>query len=452
MRLTQKLLGYIHRIFSKDPDGFLALRIRYDGNMAWEISDGTLTTVVSGGSGSALSINLSDYTLRTLVAFINSQPGYNVPFACSDPELGLSAKVLIDGKNDQGASNGDHLSGYSSLIWSFLEAAAVELNVAKLAIIEMVKQMSVTTASDEWLDEVGSYYNVFRLTGETDALYGPRIIAEVLRPRGNNISIEAAIESATNGFRATVDDSPLTTISTYLRRDGYIHFDGQYRRGLLVRSHYAQFDVNAKFDLLSAESISDLMIRIRAAVEKFRDAGTKMRQVTLSGELSDTTPKQGADTFGYAGTLSLSADQYLPPRSVRNGAILRGNAQRLIYAGTLQRNGSINRIGFRVVGTPPYYQAQLDPVNCAMAFNFADRSTAELTFSGLAERKGTLTRNGERYLGLDSAGITVTRILKRDGRYQRGAPRDGSLRYQQSSRMVKTIRYAGTSVWSEALR
>lgn len=452
MRLTQKLLGYIHRIFSNDPDSFLAIRIRYDGDMVWTVSDRVLTTSVTGGSGTNLTINLADHSIRTLVDYINAQPGYSVPFSCAEPERSLSAAVLLDGSNNQGASNGDHLSGYTSLLHAYMESAAIELKEAKLAIAEMIKQMSVPTAEGEWLDEIGSYYHVPRLAGETDALYGPRIIVEVLRPRGNNIAIEMAIESATNGFKSSVDDSPLTTISTYLRRDGYVKFDGQYQRGLLTRSHYAQFDVNAEFDLLSAESISDLMVRIRAAVEKFRDAGTRMRQVTLTGSLSDKAPSLGSDVFTNAGVINLGSDRYLPPRNIRNGTILRGNAQQIVYSGAFPRNATVNRIGYRVVGTPPYYQSPLDPMAVAVTTGFSDRHTAELNYSGLPARNGSFTRNGERYVGLDSAGITITRILKRDGRYQRGAPRDGTLRYQQPSRMMKTIRYGGTTVWSETLR
>lgn len=38
MNLTQKLLGYLNRVFDKGPDRVLVLRFRYDGTaMSWRI-------------------------------------------------------------------------------------------------------------------------------------------------------------------------------------------------------------------------------------------------------------------------------------------------------------------------------------------------------------------------------------------------------------------------------
>ena len=39
MKLTDKLLGYLNRVFEKGPDRVLSLRIRYDGGMSWKIAD-----------------------------------------------------------------------------------------------------------------------------------------------------------------------------------------------------------------------------------------------------------------------------------------------------------------------------------------------------------------------------------------------------------------------------
>lgn len=56
----------------------IALEVGYEGTTAtMDISSGTLTTTVTGGSGSNLSVELEDYaTIQDLADFINSQTGY----------------------------------------------------------------------------------------------------------------------------------------------------------------------------------------------------------------------------------------------------------------------------------------------------------------------------------------------------------------------------------------
>lgn len=95
MRLTDKLLGFLNRVFSKDPESFLAFRLRYDGQMTWTVLDGIFTTTVSGGTGVALSVSLASHTLGSLATFLSSQPGYSVPYADSTV-ASRSAWVLID--------------------------------------------------------------------------------------------------------------------------------------------------------------------------------------------------------------------------------------------------------------------------------------------------------------------------------------------------------------------
>src|SRR3546814_4396237 len=84
--------------------------------------------------------------------------------------------------------------------------------------------MSTKTAQGEWLDELGGYYGVPRIQGENDASYGPRIIAEVLRPRGNNVAMEAAIKVYTG------QDAKVTDVTLYgdpfPRYDATIRYDG----------------------------------------------------------------------------------------------------------------------------------------------------------------------------------------------------------------------------------
>jgi len=67
----------------------VAMSVGYDGTGATlTISGGMLTTSVVGGSGSGLSISLSEFTtVSDLAAFINSQPGYSASSVSSSNNL-----------------------------------------------------------------------------------------------------------------------------------------------------------------------------------------------------------------------------------------------------------------------------------------------------------------------------------------------------------------------------
>lgn len=312
MRLTQKLLSFLNRVFDKDPAQFLAMRLRYDGSMVWGVADGKLTTTVSGGSGQSLSVDLSQYSVAQLANFFGSQQGYSIAYVDRSELSMLSALVLIDGGNNIASSNGDHLYGYTSELWSYMEAQASELEAAETQIGEMLKQMSTVTASNEWLDELGSYYVVPRLQGELDTQYGPRIIAEVLRPRGNNVAMEAAIKVYT-GQDAKVTDVTLYG-ATFPLYNGAITRNSAYTYDASRVPLYGLFDVEYGYDLLNGGDISAFQQTVRDLINRLRDAGTHLRSLLLTGSvLADalTPPTDGGSaqpiTAGMAATDSLTA-------------------------------------------------------------------------------------------------------------------------------------------------
>lgn len=305
MRLTERLFGFLNRVFSRDPEKVLALRIRYDGQMTITVSDAVLTTQVVGGSGQAITANLRDYTIAQLAAFVAAQPGYTVEY--ENGQFGaVGAHVLLDVVTDQDTSNGDHLYAYTSLLYAFLEAYAEELTTARHQVRQAIRQMAVPTAEGEWLDEIGSYFSVYRASGEPDSQYGPRIIAEVLRPKGNNIAIEEAIRIAT-GVPANVTDAELQT-------------DIDIGGGTLADS-YGLFDIEADIDLDTfddPELIGQFASRVYNLIDVFRDAGTHLRNVsvnitsravqtiamaTVSGVDSEIYPDVMVDTFAASNRL-----------------------------------------------------------------------------------------------------------------------------------------------------
>ncbi|MGR9106749.1 MAG: hypothetical protein ACU843_07435 [Gammaproteobacteria bacterium] len=199
MQLSRKLLSYLYSAFDLDPEKFLAIRIQYDGLMTWQVVDGWLYLNASGGSGVSQSIDLSGYTISGLVSHISGLTGYSVPFSAQGS---LGALVLIDDSGNISQSNGDHLYGYQSVLWSIMDSYAGELYTAGLAIIEMLKQMVVWTAGQEWLDEWGDRFGIRREPNENDTQYPIRMIEEILRIKSNNRAIEEIIQ---NTFSLSVD-------------------------------------------------------------------------------------------------------------------------------------------------------------------------------------------------------------------------------------------------------
>lgn len=283
MRLTSKLLGSLNRVFDKDAKKFLALRFNYAGTMSWKVEDLVLTT--RNVDGDDLSIDLTQHTLSSLAAYLAAQDGYTVTYIDAS-RAHLSARVLINDANTPSASNGDHLYGFSSLLWAFLDAYAVELAKYETAVELAPLQMSTTTAEDFWLDEIGDYFKVPRIAGEPDAVYGPRIIAETVRPKGNNVAMELAIKAYT-GQDVTVTDV-VDTIGGVNFYDGSVNHDGSIDYDTSVSTRYCLFDVEYGYDVLNGGAFDDFADAVRDVVGRLRAAGTHLRNLTLtSPEIGD---------------------------------------------------------------------------------------------------------------------------------------------------------------------
>ncbi len=313
--LTRKLLGHLHRIFDKDPGKELSLRIRYQpGTMNWIVVDGTLTINVDppmligpplllngtwaldgsealdGVAGVietySVTVVLCEYTISSLADYIAGLPGMVVVFESAD--MGhLCGGILIDGAGDQDQTNGDHLYAFTSLLWAYMSSLSYELAEAAISIAEMLKQMSIRLASGEWLDEHGGYYKVPRILGESDTTYGLRIIAETLRPKGNNKAIEVAIYEAT-GMRSSVVDAATYTLETTLF-DGTWNYDGTRNyASASADSLRCMFDVLVEYDLLGSADVIEHQAAIAEQVDRLRDAGTHMRQIGIGGDSAIT--------------------------------------------------------------------------------------------------------------------------------------------------------------------
>lgn len=281
-KLTQKILIRLHRVFDKNPYPQLAFRLQYDGTgMTWQIANGVLTTTVTAGTGSDLSIPLSAFTVDSLAAMLGALPGYSVPFQDTSEYAQLGALVLMDGSNDINTSNGDHIYGYTNLLWAYIETVGAELGAAKAQIPNMLAQMTVPTAEDEWLDEHGSYYLVPRRADELDAAYAARMVQQVLQPKGNNVAIAMVIQAlAPDALNVRVIDSINDLIFT-ITYNGLIAHNGtaHYDAGLGPDSGYGFFDVDFDYDFTGSVTQDTYFDLIVDTVPNFRDAGTQLRGI-----------------------------------------------------------------------------------------------------------------------------------------------------------------------------
>jgi len=303
----EKLLGLLHRVFVRDPESFLALRLSYDGQMNWEVKDGGLITAVSGGSGSPLSISLSGHSIASLAAYIAAQPGYSTPYVDVD-NSSRSALILINSSGVQGASNGDHVYGFSSLLWVIIGAWAEALNDVKIALVSMVDQLNVTLAAGDWLNEWGWRFSNERIDGETDVEYSARLVAEVLQVRTTNKALEQVIFDATGIVVDVVDidwrDGPsnnlamlgITTIAPgTFPTGGYPYWGSPVNDNPLV----CAFAII--LHLLSINDVDPVVIaQIKRIVDSHRAAGTVGLYFGPSGTLLHTnTSIEVTNSLGY---------------------------------------------------------------------------------------------------------------------------------------------------------
>jgi len=288
MRVADKLLGYLNRVFNKGPEEFVALRFTYDGVMTWSITGHTLATAVSSGVGAGFSVDLNDHTLASLAADIAGRTGYTVT-AIDTERADLSARVLMEGNGGTATAGGDILLGFTSLLWAYMDAVGEQLTVLRGHVETMPQQAVITSASGYWLDEIGSYYKITRAPDESDAQYGPRIVAETLRPRSNNLAIEGAVEAYT-GELAKVTDTVVYGAGFPLY-NGVTTYNGANNHDADSFPTYGLFDIEAGYDLSEITSFPDLIDKVTGLVNSVRAAGTHLRSLTTSAQLRDAAKR-----------------------------------------------------------------------------------------------------------------------------------------------------------------
>lgn len=181
----------------------------------------------------------------------------------------------------------------ASLLLSHLDAVGSEVFLAATQVLNALDQMSTTTADGEWLDEWGGYFGIPRNSGEPDRYYGSRIIAEVIRPRENNVAIASAIRLAFGQEASVIDSAMLDDVSHFF--DGVVTYDGTHLYNASILSIYGLFDVTIDYNLESSLDQSQYAASVRQFIEKFRAAGTHMRSLFLGGTVFGDAVDAAAD-------------------------------------------------------------------------------------------------------------------------------------------------------------
>lgn len=331
MRLTTALYRRLYRSFSTWAAEREVFKVAYSGGtVRWVIRDGVLWARVDGGFGSDLLLNLGDYTIGSLRAYIDALHGYSVPSYNTSLD-GLSARALLDGEGTFGGASEASIMAYASLAWALLDMFAQILKRAETDVAKLPNEMDVTTAGGEWLDALaGDVYGIRRLAGEIDRDYAARWLREVLTVRNNNIAIGEAIRKTLqiSAPVSVVDVVPFGVQTFENRRSHGIKFDGQYRHGPRAYQRYCEFDVAMEFDLVRSPDPSELFSRISRVVEQFRAAGTRLRSFAASGGLSDVA-RPAVEVFATVSVAPTLAEDTRGPMHdgayTRNGSIYFGS-------------------------------------------------------------------------------------------------------------------------------
>lgn len=314
MKLISKLLGYLHSGFDRTPQSFVAFRARHTSDsFNYVVTDNVLTGLI--GNVVLFQVDLTQYTLGALANFIATQPGMTVPFVAGSDLLGVSAVTLLDAESSQIQSNGDCFVAYTSQLWSWLNTMIIELVELRSQVVQMLNQMSIQTAQEDWLDEWGGYFGIPRNLGELDAVYSQRIVIEVLRPKHNNKAIELALQNLFGQKAKVIDVTKYASVlSPY---NGSFNHDGSHKYSDSSVPVYGMFAVEIAYSLESDFDEQGYSQKIHDFIEKFRAAGTHMDSLLLGGSiLSDAYPTQNTnDLLTVIPAVSL-ADVNQPPVEV----------------------------------------------------------------------------------------------------------------------------------------
>jgi hypothetical protein len=282
MSRIDKLLSHLPTYFDVSADEILAFEIEpLLPGFRWHIENHVLFGLVDGAQ--IVRVDLAPLTVGEVVQRLQ------------DAGVIASANILVPA-NAPGITIMDAVGGgvnlHRSLLWRFLDMFATELTAARAAVDAALDQMSVPTADGEWLDEWGAYFSFSRIDGERDEVYGQRLIAEIIKPKQNNMAIAMAVRQAYGQSCTVLDVIEWEFISIVHDASAEVgpfrFYDGTSTYSASSKRRFGRFDVAVGYSLESGADLPGYAALVRSLVERLRAAGTQMRALVLGGsELLD---------------------------------------------------------------------------------------------------------------------------------------------------------------------
>jgi len=324
MRLLRKLLSNLYRAASTDPDAFAAMRISHHDGGRWSVAEATITLQpLSDPLPAAAVLDLRSHTLRTLAAAISAL-GWQVEDLHAE-HRDRGAICLIEEAVSLAERPTGALLAYDNPIYAHLDANAVELAAAADVAGSVADQLAVPSADEMWLVELGDQYGIPRLAGEAVEDYRDRFIAELIKPKSNNLAMAAIIERAT-GQSVSVLDVTLYGPSVPLY-DGAIDHDGTYHHDSDAKAFYGVFDVTVGFSLEGSTDLAGFIATVSAQARRLRAAGTSLRSVSITGgSMADTALGPAAEPAGIA-DLGMTIGLPMADSSAPADALLEANIE-----------------------------------------------------------------------------------------------------------------------------
>ncbi|HWY24434.1 MAG TPA: hypothetical protein VNX47_05910 [Nevskia sp.] len=241
MKLTATLASHLYRPASKNPLPVLGLTLNNTNpTMTWTVADQVLTTYLNGSPVPDKTVDLTAYTLATLVVYLNTLMGYS---AVIGPAAygAMSAVTLLDGSGSPAdESLGDELNYYTSPKWALLDAAAREIQTAGNTIPNMLAELVFTTSDGEWVDTwLDETLGGLRQTGENDAALINRIASTITTIKSNNVALEKLVFKLTGITVQVVDIDWVTGSEAIFTYGGPNWNDTQITNSLTARLYPA---------------------------------------------------------------------------------------------------------------------------------------------------------------------------------------------------------------------
>lgn len=276
----RRLLSGTPEYFDLDraPRELPGLLIQYQGETRITVTVRELRATPMTGIGAAFTAALTGHTLDTLAAEIARHAGFSAQVLAEDRSV--SALCLLD-TDAQDPLVDNRFYYATSLLWHILRPIEWALSDAQDHVRGLHQEMTIRSASDQWLDLWGALYGrIVRRIGEADRAYGDRIIREFKRWRLNARAIEMIIE-ADLGVPATV---------THLHDQAWV----------IARTAFGRFPGPQKYLRATFEVLVDgLLDGLATLVHRNRAAGTMpfLRMRDIGGDLDAPSAEGVAHTL-----------------------------------------------------------------------------------------------------------------------------------------------------------